>query len=79
VVVSSVDNVVRPLFMRGKARMSVVWVFVSLLGGIFMFGPLGILYGPLALSISFVFFEIYLDAQEDAYEADLPAPAQTRE
>lgn len=30
-----------------------------------MFGPLGLLYGPLALSISFVFFEIFLDAQGD--------------
>jgi predicted PurR-regulated permease PerM len=74
VVVSSVDNVVRPLFMRGKARMSVVWVFVSIIGGILLFGPLGLLYGPLALSISFVFFAIFLDAQEDAYEADGPAP-----
>ena len=64
-VINSVDNVVRPLFMRGQARMSLVWVFVSILGGIFMFGPLGIIYGPLALSISFLFFQIFLDAQHE--------------
>lgn len=64
-VINSVDNVVRPLFMRGRARMSLVWVFVSIIGGILIFGPLGILYGPLALSISFVLFHIFLDAQEE--------------
>ncbi|MEG6549394.1 AI-2E family transporter [Desulfocurvibacter africanus] len=69
-VVNSVDNVVRPLFMRGKARMSLVWVFVSIIGGILTFGPLGILYGPLALSFAFVLFQIFLDAQEE----DMPSP-----
>lgn len=64
-VINSVDNVVRPLFMRGQARMSLVWVFVSIIGGILMFGALGILYGPLALSISFLFFQIFLDAQNE--------------
>ena len=67
VVVGSIDNVMRPFFMHGKARMSLVWIFVSVIGGILMFGPLGLLYGPLGLSISFLFFEIFLDAQnEDA-------------
>jgi len=73
-VVSSVDNVVRPLFMRGTARMSLVWVFVSIIGGVLMFGPLGLLYGPLALSISFLFLEIFFEAQN---EADDTAPPES--
>jgi len=73
-VISLVDNFVRPLFMRGKARMYVVWVFVSIIGGVLMFGPLGLLYGPLALSISFVFFEIFLDAQGDVDGMKPPGP-----
>ncbi|HML59262.1 MAG: AI-2E family transporter [Desulfovibrio sp.] len=73
-IVSSVDNVVRPLFMRGTARMSLVWVFVSILGGVLMFGPLGLLYGPLALSISFLFLEIFYDAQKEADDTVSPQP-----
>ena len=64
-VIGMVENIIRPLFMRGKARMYIVWVFVSILGGVLLFGPLGLLYGPLALSISFVIFEIFLDAQDE--------------
>jgi len=44
-VIGSVDNFIRPLFMRGKARMYVVWVFVSILGGVLMFGPWGFCTG----------------------------------
>ena len=73
-VVSSVDNIVRPLFMRGTARMSLVWVFVSIIGGVLMFGPLGLLYGPLALSISFLFLEIFFDAQNEADDTASPEP-----
>lgn len=73
-IVSSVDNVVRPLFMRGTARMSLVWVFVSIIGGVLMFGLLGLLYGPLALSISFLFLEIFFDAQNEADDTASPEP-----
>ena len=45
-------------------HMPLVWVFVSIIGGVLMFGPLGLLYGPLALSISFLFLEIFFDAQK---------------
>jgi predicted PurR-regulated permease PerM len=51
IMIPSVEHVIRPLFIHGKARIYVVWFFVSILGGTIMFGPLGILYGPLALSI----------------------------
>lgn len=74
IVVSSVDNFVRPLFMRGKARLSVAWLFVSIIGGIVMFGFLGIIYGPLALSIALVFFEIYLEAQDEDTKEEKQCP-----
>ena len=66
VIVNSIDNFVRPLFMRGKSRLSMLWIFVSVAGGVFLFGPIGLLYGPLALSLAFVFFQVYLDAQEES-------------
>jgi predicted PurR-regulated permease PerM len=51
--------------MRGKSRLSVLLIFVSVAGGVFLFKPIGLLYGPLALSMAFVLFQVLLDAQEE--------------
>jgi predicted PurR-regulated permease PerM len=70
VVVGSIDNFLRPLFMQG-ASMNTVVVFFSLIGGLQMFGLMGLIYGPLIFSIALVFFRMYekefaefLDAQD---------------
>lgn len=58
-VVGSLDNFVRPLFMRGGAQMHAVLVFFSILGGLQLFGFLGLLYGPLILGMASVFLYMY--------------------
>ena len=70
VVVGSIDNFLRPMFMQG-ASMNTVVVFFSLIGGLQMFGLMGLIYGPLIFSIALVFFRLYtsefaefLDAQD---------------
>ena len=69
-VVGSIDNFLRPLFMQG-ATMNTVIVFFSLLGGLQVFGLIGLIYGPIVFSITLVFFKMYenefadfLDAQD---------------
>lgn len=60
VLVSSIDNIVRPIFMKGSdPNMSMLVVFFSLLGGINYFGLLGLLYGPLIVGLTMVFLYIY--------------------
>jgi predicted PurR-regulated permease PerM len=70
VAVGSIDNFLRPLFMQG-ATMTTVVVFFSLLGGLQVFGLIGVIYGPIIISITLVFFKMYenefadfLDAQD---------------
>ena len=58
VVVGSIDNFLRPLFMQG-ASMNTVVVFFSLIGGLQMFGLMWLIYGPLIFSIALVFFRLY--------------------
>jgi predicted PurR-regulated permease PerM len=58
VVVGSIDNFLRPLFMQG-ASMSTVVVFFSLIGGLQVFGLMGLIYGPLVFSVALVLFKIY--------------------
>jgi predicted PurR-regulated permease PerM len=57
-VVGSIDNFLRPMFMQG-ASMNTVVVFFSLFGGIQVFGLIGLIYGPLIFSITLVLFHIY--------------------
>ncbi len=51
---SGVDNVVRPLLISGRAPISSLAVFVGVLGGISAFGPIGVVIGPVILSLALV-------------------------
>jgi predicted PurR-regulated permease PerM len=59
VVVFLLDQVLRPMLMRGQTRMNTPLVFLSILGGIHFFGLLGVLYGPLVLGAVYILFYIY--------------------
>ncbi len=60
-VVGSIDNLLRPLLMQGKgnAGMNTLMIFFSLLGGLHLFGLIGLIYGPLVFAITIVLFNIY--------------------
>ena len=54
-----IDNVIRPLLMQGKSKMSPFYIFLAILGGVQYFGLKGILYGPLILSFAMIMLFIY--------------------
>lgn len=60
-IVGSIDNLLRPLLMQGSgsAGMSTLMIFFSLLGGLHLFGLIGLIYGPLIFAITMVLFKIY--------------------
>lgn len=51
VAISSVDNILRPLIIRGKMQMPTLAIFFSILGGIKLFGFIGFIMGPLVLAL----------------------------
>jgi len=61
VFVVGIDTVLRPLFMKEAARISTFYIFLAILGGVYTFGMLGILYGPLILSFVMVMLHIYVE------------------
>lgn len=67
VVVSSIDNVIRPLFISGKAKLPILVIVFGVLGGFLAFGLAGLVVGPVVLAIVMVFFEAY---RENAAETD---------
>ncbi len=63
VVISSVDNVLRPILVSGRAQMNGLLVFVSLLGGVVAFGFLGLILGPILVALADAAVEVYAAQQ----------------
>jgi predicted PurR-regulated permease PerM len=58
-VVSVVDNIVRPLAMRGKSQLPAIPLLVAVLGGMQAFGFVGLVIGPLVFSLLMSIIDIY--------------------
>jgi predicted PurR-regulated permease PerM len=54
---SGLDNVVRPILISGRARISALAVFIGVLGGIPAFGAIGVIAGPVVLSLVLALIE----------------------
>jgi predicted PurR-regulated permease PerM len=65
VVVSSIDNFLRPRLIGRDARMSDLLILVSTLGGIFLFGAVGFIVGPIVAALFVTVWHIYGDAFQD--------------
>jgi predicted PurR-regulated permease PerM len=58
-VVSSIDNFIRPFFISGKAKLPILVILLGVLGGLFSFGFVGVVMGPIILALSIDLFDIY--------------------
>jgi predicted PurR-regulated permease PerM len=58
-VVSSLDNVLKPMIIQGRTNMHPLLVFLSVLGGMNAFGFLGIVVGPLVVALFVAFLNFY--------------------
>jgi predicted PurR-regulated permease PerM len=56
-VVGGVDNILRPVMLGTKAKIHPVIILIGVLGGIPVFGLMGIILGPLLLGIAVTIFE----------------------
>lgn len=59
-LVSTVDNFIKPKLISGRVNVHPLLILISILGGLKAFGILGILYGPLIVSMLLVLLNIYL-------------------
>lgn len=56
IVVHPVDNVLRPYLIGERVKLSTLYVFFALLGGLKTFGGLGVFIGPLVLALTVALF-----------------------
>lgn len=55
-VVHPVDNVLRPYLIGGRVKLSTLYVFFAVIGGLKAFGALGLFMGPLILAVTVALF-----------------------
>jgi predicted PurR-regulated permease PerM len=60
-LVSLVDNVVRPMLVSGRASVGTLTVFIGVLGGISAFGAIGLFLGPVVLALIIALIRFMLD------------------
>lgn len=58
-VAGMVDNVLRPRLVGQDTKMSDLLILVSTLGGLTLFGPVGIIIGPIIAACSVTVWELY--------------------
>lgn len=58
-VVGTVDNILRPVLVGKDAKMPDLLILVGTLGGLFLFGPMGFIVGPIVCGLFLTVWEIY--------------------
>lgn len=59
IVVSWIDNIVKPGIVGKKGKLNEVVALIGMLGGLALIGPVGIVVGPLVLEYLLIFIELY--------------------
>jgi predicted PurR-regulated permease PerM len=59
-----VDNVLRPLLLGGRTELSGLVIFISVVGGVSLFGMLGLVLGPILVATAASVLTVYMERPE---------------
>ena len=58
-VVVMIDNVLKPLFIGSRIKLPMLFLFFGILGGLAVFGALGLILGPVLFALLAVLLDLY--------------------
>lgn len=64
--ISLVDNILKPIIIGGRTKMPTLIIFFSVLGGMKLFGLIGLIMGPMALALFISLIEIFRNLEGGA-------------
>ncbi len=76
-VVSNIDTLLRPLLVPKEANLNSSLVLIGALGGLHLFGFLGVIYGPVVMIFLVTTVEIYLEHYRERQPEAAPASPGT--
>ena len=56
---STIDNILRPVLLGGRSSLNGLLVFISVLGGLAVFGVLGVVLGPIVVATAVGILDVY--------------------
>jgi predicted PurR-regulated permease PerM len=59
------DNLIRPLLLRNRTRLNDLLLFISILGGLQVFGLLGLVAGPTIVAAALGVFRVYMEHRDE--------------
>jgi predicted PurR-regulated permease PerM len=59
IIVGTIDNILSPYIISKDTEIPSLFILFAILGGVSLLGPLGILIGPLVLSLLYSLVSIY--------------------
>lgn len=66
IVVGSIDNVLRPIFVGTQLRLHTIPAFISIVGGLLLFGAPGFILGPLTATMTMLLVEFWTQHAESS-------------
>jgi predicted PurR-regulated permease PerM len=57
-------NIVRPLLLKNRTRLNELLLFISVLGGLEVFGLLGLVVGPTIVAAAMAVFRVYMEQRD---------------
>jgi predicted PurR-regulated permease PerM len=76
--VSTIDNLLYPYLVGDRLRLHTVPTFFAILGGIEVFGPVGVLLGPVTLAVTLGLLEVWGARTTDGRTAEQSAPESVK-
>jgi len=58
-VVGTIDNLLRPILVGNRLKIHTLLAFISVVGGLILFGPSGLVLGPVTLAVTLSLLEIW--------------------
>jgi predicted PurR-regulated permease PerM len=66
IVVSALDNFLRPMLIKKGADLPLLLIFAGVIGGLLGFGLIGIFVGPVVLAVTYTLLEAWVDDDLEA-------------
>jgi predicted PurR-regulated permease PerM len=73
-IVSTLDNFLRPMLIRMGADLPLLLIFVGVIGGLLAFGLVGIFVGPVVLAVVYTLLKAWVREGEQAPDDEPPQP-----
>jgi predicted PurR-regulated permease PerM len=66
VIITVLDQILRPWLIGNEAKLPIFWLFFTTIGGLKVYGFIGIFLGPIILSMGMAFLSIYREVYLNA-------------